>query len=214
MLLNLNFIIMKNPVLASESFSRGNTHYFLDLRLASNHANYFQFTQSSLLQDQSYKRNTLLVWNRDIEDFISGLSSLLYTAAHLDQQDVSVHQLRDENQQRALNGIKALEPAMRPREKLVTSGAGSLSNTELLALLIGSGSADESAVALGARIMALVGYDARKLDGLHFADLCRLKGMGLAKSSAVLSAIELSRRMQKQGAVLRPCWVHTGTAGH
>lgn len=205
---------MKNPVLASESFSRGNTHYFLDLRLASNQANYFLFTQSTFLNDQSYKRNTLVVWNRDIEEFIAGLSSLLHTAAHLDQQDVSVHQLRDDNQKRALNGIKALEPAMRPREKLVAGGAGSLSDAELLALLIGSGSEDESAVELGARIMALVGDDARKLNGLHFAELCRLKGMGLAKSSAVLSAIELSCRMQRQGAVLRPCWVYTGTADH
>ncbi|MEJ2901638.1 UPF0758 domain-containing protein [Pedobacter panaciterrae] len=186
---------MKNPVLASESFSRGNTHYFLDLRLASNQANYFLFTQSSLLQDQSYKRNTLVVWNRDIEEFIAGLSSLLHTAAYLDQQDVTVHQLRKANQQRGLTGIKALEPAMRPREKLMAGGAGSLSDAELLALLIGSGSADESALELGARIMALAGDDVRKLDGLHLADLCRLKGMGLAKSSSVLSAIELSRRM-------------------
>lgn len=205
---------MKNSVLASESFSRGNTHYFLDLRLASNQANYFLFTQSSLLPDQSYKRNTLVIWNKDIEDFIAGLSSLLHTAAYLDQQDVTVQQLREENQQRALNGIKAMEPATRPREKLVAGGAGALSNAELLALLIGSGSADESAVELGARIMALAGDDPKKLDGLDFGRLCRLKGMGLAKSSAVLAAIELSRRMQKHDAVLRPFWVYTGTGGH
>lgn len=204
---------MKNPVLASESFSRGNTHYFLDLRLASNQANYFLFTQSSLLPDQSFKRNTLVIWDKDIEDFISGLSSLLHAAAYLDQQEVTVHQLREETRQRALNGIKAMEPAARPREKLVVDGAGALSDAELLALLIGSGSADESAVELGARIMALAGDDPRKLDGLDFARLCRLKGMGLAKSSAVLSAIELSRRMHKHEAVLRPLWVSSSTAG-
>jgi DNA repair protein RadC len=62
--------------------------------------------------------------------------------------------------------------------------------------------------------MGLAGDDAGRLDGLDFAKLCRLKGMGLAKSSAVLSAIELSRRMQKQEGVLRPFWVYTGTGGH
>lgn len=205
---------MKNSVLASESFSRGNTHYFLDLRLASNQANYFLFTQSSLLPDHSYKRNTLVIWDKDIEDFIAGLSSLLHMAAYLDQQDVTVHQVREETQQLALKGIKAMEPGMRPREKLVSSGAGSLSDAELLALLIRSGSADESVVELGGRIMALAGDDPKKLDGLEFAHLCRLKGMGLAKSSAVLSAIELSRRMRKPEAVLSPLWVSSGTGGH
>lgn len=205
---------MKNSVLASESFSRGNTHYFLDLRLATNQANYFLFTQSSLLPDHSYKRNTLVIWDKDIEDFIAGLSSLLHVAAYLDQQDVTVHQVREETQQLALKGIKAMEPGMRPREKLVSSGAGSLSDAELLALLIGSGSADESAVELGGRIMALVGNDPKKLDGLDFAGLFGLKGMGLAKSSAVLSAIELSRRMRKPEAILRPLWVSSGTGGH
>lgn len=205
---------MKNSVLASESFSRGNTHYFLDLRLASNQTNYFLFTQSSLLPDQSYKRNTLLVWERDIVEFVVGFSSLLHTAACLDQQDVTVQQLCEENQQRALKGIKAMEPASCPRERLVANGVGSLSNAELLALLIGSGSADESAVELSAKIMALVGDNPKKLDGLDLGCLCRLKGMGLAKSSAVLSAIELSRRMQKQDVVLRPFWVYTGTGDH
>lgn len=205
---------MKNSVLASESFSRGNTHYFLDLRLAGNQANYFLFTQSSLLPDRSYKRNTLVIWDRDIEDFIAGLSSLLHKAAYLDQQDVTVHQVREETKQLALKGIKAMEPGKRPREKLLSTGAGSLSNAELLALLIGSGSADESALELGGRIMALAGDDPKKLDGLDFARLCGLKGVGMAKSSAVLSAIEISRRMRKPEAVLHPLWVSSGTGDH
>jgi len=205
---------MKNSVLASESFSQGNTHYFLDVRVASNQAIYFLFTQSSLLPDGSYRRISIPVWSNHIHNFVIGFSSLLHSSAYLEQQDVTIHQLRAENQKKLASGIKAMEPSMRPREKLVLNGAGDLSNAELLALLIGSGSADESAVALGARIMALARDDPGKLDGLDFGCLCGLKGMGLAKSSAVLSAIELSRRMQKQESVLRPFWVHTGTGGH
>jgi len=205
---------MKNSVLASESFSQGNTHYFLDVRVASNKAIYFLLTQSSLLPDGSYKRNSIPVWSNHIHNFVIGFSSLLHSSAYLEQQDVTIHQLRAENQKKLVSGIKAMEPSMRPREKLVLNGACDLSNAELLALLIGSGSADESAVELGGRIMSLAGDDPIKLNGLDFGRLCRLKGMGLAKSSAVLSAIELSRRMQKQEGVLRPFWVYTGTGGH
>lgn len=86
---------------------------------------------------------------------------------------MTVHELREENQQRALKGIKAIEPAIRPREKMLSGGAGVLSDA-VLALLIGSGSADQSAVGLGARIMALAGDDARKLAGLDFAGLCMI----------------------------------------
>jgi len=203
---------MKNSPLASESFSRGRTRYFIDVREASNHSNYFTFTKTCLLPDQSYERNTFFLWNEDIQNFIAGLSSLLHSMAYLNQQDVTLHQLREQNKQKPASGIKALEPSMRPREKLVLNGSGALSDAELLALLIGSGSADESAVALGARIMALADFDPAKLDSLDFARLCALKGMGLAKSSAVLSAIELSRRMARGGS--QPLWVYTRTDGH
>jgi DNA repair protein RadC len=197
---------MKNSALASETFSRGKNHFFFDLRRAVNQSNFFCFTKSILQADQSYKRETITIYDQDIENFITAISSLLHAARYIDRQDVTVHQLREEQTIKNATGIKAIDPALRPREKLATTGAWSLTNAELLALLIGSGSADESAIELGARIMSLVGDDPRGLSGLNFYQLCLLKGVGLAKASAVLSAIELSYRMQKQEAILRPVW--------
>ncbi len=93
-------------------------------------------------------------------------------------------------------GIKDLDVEDRPREKLLTKGRKSLSNAELLAILIGSGNRNESAVQLSQRI--LVAYDNR-LEKLAKADVSQLtsrfQGIGEAKAISILAGLELSRRV-------------------
>lgn len=93
-------------------------------------------------------------------------------------------------------GIKDLNEEDRPREKMLAKGRKSLSNAELLAILIGSGNRKESAVQLCQRI--LVAYDNR-LEKLAKADVyqltSRFQGIGEAKAISILAGLELSRRI-------------------
>lgn len=92
----------------------------------------------------------------------------------------------------------------RPREKMASKGAGALSDAELLAILIGSGNADESAVALMQRVMADCEGDLNRLGKWEVRDFLRYKGMGPAKSLTVMAALELGRRRKMQEHKLRP----------
>lgn len=92
----------------------------------------------------------------------------------------------------------------RPREKLMRSGARSLSDAELLAILIRSGSRTESALDLAKRILASTGNDLHRLGTLDATDLMRYKGMGEAKALAIAAALELGRRRRLTEASERP----------
>ena len=85
----------------------------------------------------------------------------------------------------------------RPREKLQVLGAECLSNAELLAILIGSGSTDESAVALMKRIMNDCSNNLNTLGKMSIRELTAYKGMGPAKAITILAACELGKRRQK-----------------
>jgi len=83
----------------------------------------------------------------------------------------------------------------RPREKMLRKGAQSLSDTELLAILIGSGNRDESAVELSRRIMRECKDNINELAQLSIADLCkRFKGIGEAKAITIMAALEIGKR--------------------
>lgn len=90
----------------------------------------------------------------------------------------------------------------RPREKLMASGAAALSNAELLAILIGSGSHDESAVDLMKRVLADCGNNLNTLGKMTIAQLTdgRYKGLGPAKAVTILAACELGKRRQAEKA--------------
>jgi DNA repair protein RadC len=94
-------------------------------------------------------------------------------------------------------GIKDWALEDRPREKLLAKGITSLSNAELLAILIRSGGKDESAVDLARKILMAAGNNLRELGRLSVNDLVRHKGMGPAKSVAIVAALELGRRRGK-----------------
>ncbi len=84
----------------------------------------------------------------------------------------------------------------RPREKLQLKGRGSLSEAELLAILLGSGSKNETALDLARRILNFWGNDLNLLAKQTIADLTQFKGVGEAKAIGVIAALEFGRRRQ------------------
>lgn len=82
----------------------------------------------------------------------------------------------------------------RPREKMLLKGIQSLSDSELLALLIGSGTRKVSAVDLARQILNLAGNNLDKLGKYSVSDLKKLKGIGQARAISIVAALELGRR--------------------
>ena len=92
----------------------------------------------------------------------------------------------------------------RPREKMADLGTEALSNAELLAILIGSGSTDESAVALMKRVLADCNNNLNTLGKKAMHELMQYKGIGEAKAIAILAACELGKRRQAESPEERP----------
>jgi len=92
----------------------------------------------------------------------------------------------------------------RPREKMVKNGAETLSNAELLAILLGSGSQDESAVDLAKRILNLAGNNLNELGKISIGTLCaQFKGVGPVKAVTIAAALELGKRRRSAEAIKR-----------
>lgn len=88
----------------------------------------------------------------------------------------------------------------RPREKLMLKGIDALSDAELIAILIGSGSRNESAVALSKRILASVD-NLNALGKMSISQLMNFKGIGEAKAISIVAALELGRRRRVEETV-------------
>ncbi|GAB3717411.1 RadC family protein [Flavobacterium koreense] len=88
----------------------------------------------------------------------------------------------------------------RPREKFLLKGKSSLSDSELLAILIGSGSRNESAVQLCQRILFSVDNNLNQLGKLSIQKLTEFKGIGEAKAITIAAALELGRRRRTEDA--------------
>ena len=86
----------------------------------------------------------------------------------------------------------------RPREKMMFHGVSALSNAELLAILIGSGNTEESAVELMRKVLAGYGNNLNELGKASIDELCRYKGIGPAKAITILAASELGKRRKEE----------------
>ena len=86
----------------------------------------------------------------------------------------------------------------RPREKMMEKGAAALSDAELLAILIGSGNTEESAVELMRRVLLAFNTNCNSLAKWEVCDYSRFKGIGPAKSITVMAALELGKRRKLQ----------------
>ena len=89
----------------------------------------------------------------------------------------------------------------RPREKFLLKGKAALSDSELLAILIGSGTRNESAVQLCQRILAAANNNLNQLGKLSIKQLMEFKGIGEAKAIAIAAALELGRRRRSEEAL-------------
>jgi DNA repair protein RadC len=89
----------------------------------------------------------------------------------------------------------------RPREKFLLKGKSSLSDSELLAILIGSGSRNESAVQLCQRILFSANNNLNQLGKLSIQQLTEFKGIGEAKAISIAAALELGRRRRSEEAI-------------
>jgi len=97
--------------------------------------------------------------------------------------------------------IKQWAKDERPREKLLSHGAETLSNSELLAILINHGTKNKSAIELGKEIMALGKNNLQELGKLSLKELMKVKGIGEAKAITIAAALEIGRRRQSTQAL-------------
>ena len=91
--------------------------------------------------------------------------------------------------------IRELPASERPREKLLGHGSKYLSNTELLALLIGSGTQEASAITLAGRVLAMTESGLTALKSASPEELISIKGIGEASASKIIAAAELGSRI-------------------
>lgn len=100
--------------------------------------------------------------------------------------------------------IKQWAEADRPREKLIIKGKAALSDAELIAILIGSGTKTQSAVELSRSILSQHNNDLNRLARLSLKDLQKFKGIGEAKAISIISALELGRRRKSTEPESKP----------
>jgi DNA repair protein RadC len=97
----------------------------------------------------------------------------------------------------------------RPREKLLLKGKSALSDAELIAILMGSGSKNESAVDLAKRILRASNDNLIELSKLGVSDLSRFKGVGEAKAISIIAAMELGKRRRGAEAIEKKKITHS-----
>ena len=100
--------------------------------------------------------------------------------------------------------IKAWAEEDRPREKLLLKGKKNLSDAELLAIIIGSGSRDETALGLSQRMLAKYDSNLNELGRQNISELMKFKGIGEAKAIGISAALELGHRRQLSNLKDRP----------
>jgi DNA repair protein RadC len=106
------------------------------------------------------------------------------------------------NDNETLN-LKSWAEEDRPREKLMGKGRQVLSEAELIAILIGSGSRNETAVELSKRILSTVENNLNELGKLGVQELTKFRGIGEAKAISIVAALELGRRRKETEIVKR-----------
>ncbi len=99
--------------------------------------------------------------------------------------------------------LKSLAEDDRPREKFLLKGKSAVSDSELLAIIMGSGNRDESAVELARRILNSVENNWHRLSQLSLQDLMKYKGIGEAKAISIVTALEIGNRRSQQEVIER-----------
>jgi DNA repair protein RadC len=100
--------------------------------------------------------------------------------------------------------LKRLAEEDRPREKLLQKGKSALSEAELLAILMGSGNREQTAVELAQILLNHCENSLHQLAGLSIKDLQKFKGIGEAKAITIVAALEIGRRRKEQDPIKKP----------
>ncbi|MBT8384695.1 MAG: DNA repair protein RadC [Bacteroidia bacterium] len=108
------------------------------------------------------------------------------------------------SKERTSTSIKNWKEDDRPREKLLLKGKSTLSDAELIAILIGSGNRQENALDLAKRILITNQNNLNEIGRLSVNDLTQFKGIGEAKAISIITALELGRRRRLEEALERP----------
>jgi len=108
--------------------------------------------------------------------------------------------------------IKEWEPDDRPREKMMKLGKAALTDAELIAILIGSGNSEQTAVGLATSILESTGNNLVTLSDLTIDDWKKHKGIGPAKAITVIAGLELGRRLLSSEALRRDQLANTADA--
>lgn len=106
--------------------------------------------------------------------------------------------------QNIMKTIKSWAEEDRPREKMLSKGKEALSNSELIAILIGSGNSKESAVDLSRRILSDKNDNLIEMSKLNINELMKYNGIGEAKAVSIMAALELGRRRRYSEALEQP----------
>ena len=101
-------------------------------------------------------------------------------------------------------GIKDWSEKDRPREKLISNGKEVLSDAELIAILLGSGTTDKSAVDVAKLLLNQANNSLNKLGKQTVKELCKVPGIGPAKAITIIAATELGRRRKGEVAQKEP----------
>ena len=110
-----------------------------------------------------------------------------------------------EEYQKIKTTIKDWDEADRPREKLMNLGRQSLTNSELLAIILGGGNKEKNAVELAKEILMSVDNNLTELSKLSYKDFCnRFKGIGPAKAISIVAALEFGYRRKQSANMQRP----------
>ncbi len=104
---------------------------------------------------------------------------------------------------RTLN-IKSWSPDDRPREKLLLKGTAALSDAELIAILLGSGTATQTAVEVAMNVLYKCDHSLHQLGRLSVKDLTSIRGIGTAKAVSIVAALELGRRRKDSDPQQKP----------
>lgn len=110
------------------------------------------------------------------------------------------------------NSIKNWSEDERPREKMLLKGAAALSDAELLAILISSGTKEKSALDLARDILGLAQNNLHELGRLGVLELQKTKGIGEARAITIAAALEIGRRRQMGEALQRTAITQSGDA--
>lgn len=111
--------------------------------------------------------------------------------------------LNGDKDQHSFTGIKSWALDDRPREKLLAKGHQSLSDAELIGIIIGSGTREGSAVDLGKKILGSVENNLSEVSRLGINDLIKFKGIGQARAINIIAALELGRRRRFSESMVR-----------